>query len=537
MKRIFAAIILTIALSLQAAAPPRGSNQLHELVVFPEMNLSFSFGINFQCGEWVVTKNTDTSVEISKLREELKRRPDNVEQFLQLGNLLDNNGETNESRVCYQKAEQLCRSRITARPQDGLVLTELGKSLWQLDNNEEAESVYRKAVLVSSNEWRCWVGLGNFLATESFPLMFPDNLRSQVTPSPLPPAQQILAYRPLPEALRQAEVSRDEASRCFDQAMKLAPGEPEVFFQRAGFMCVSNWQNCFFRHYRNDEEISSSQWLSAFFSPETIANLQKATGLSSKNYELISIAAYFEWIRALIQANWPTNYTVEMMPEKIRHSIHGAMTRLEDLSDNSDKKTAAGAFENLGFLNMTFGNNQVATTDFRRAVKLDPTREASWDLLLGTMLNSMASPEEIVSVCESHLKYENSARNHLLLAKALVREEKWNEGVAQAEIAGNQEPNNVVPSLLIAAIALKQSEQGNNLSIARTNLAHANIIIQKMPEGDEKKERTREWGLNTIIFYVLNNQLDWAKHTANEFLKLFPDDETAKEILKDLSAS
>jgi len=76
--------------------------------------------------------------------------------------------------------------------------------------------------------------------------------------------------------------------------MTIAPKEPEIFSQRAGFICVSNWQNYSFQHYHNDKKVASSQWLSAFFSLETIANLQKAADLSPKNYEFISAAAYIE---------------------------------------------------------------------------------------------------------------------------------------------------------------------------------------------------------------------------------------------------
>jgi len=471
---------------------------------------------------------------IGKQREELKHQPDDVKQLLHLAYLLDCNNETNESLSCYQKAEQLCRNKVAANPQDSLSLIALGETLDALGKEAEAESSFRKATLVSSNEWRCWVSLGNFLPNEYFFSMFPTNFWSQIVPGQ-PLSQEILDYRPSAEALKKAEAARDEASRCFDQAMVIAPKEPEVFFQRAGYMSSSNWQNCFFLHYRDSEEIDPKKWFLAFFSPETITNLKRAAELKPKDYQYISLAAYFEYFVSVMQAN-ATNFTTDMLPDKTRQSIHSAMTRLENLSEDPNKKIAAGAFENLGFLNMTFENKSEATTDFRRAVALDPTREQAWDLLLLMLLES-ASPnkDEVLAVCESRLKVKASARNHLILAKTFAGMKKWHEASEQAEIARQQETNDIVPPLMLAAIALKQSAQTNNLSIARTNLARANIIQQKMPENDENRKRTREWGLNMIIFYVLNGQLEWAKYTANEFLKLFPNDETAKEILKMLN--
>jgi tetratricopeptide (TPR) repeat protein len=132
-KKILLAIILITANSLHAAAPPRGSDRLRELVVFPEMDVSFSFGTSSQLNGWVVNKNEDLPSEISRLREELKQQPNDIKQLLQLGYLLENNGDTNESKSCYLKAEQLCRNKAAVNPQDGLNLTDLGVALWQLD--------------------------------------------------------------------------------------------------------------------------------------------------------------------------------------------------------------------------------------------------------------------------------------------------------------------------------------------------------------------------------------------------------------------
>ena len=213
--------------------------------------------------------------------------------------------------------------------------------------------------------------------------MFPTNLWGQIVLGQMP-SQEVLDYWPSAEALKKAQMACDEASRCFDRAMLLAPKEPEVFFQRAGFMSSSNWQNCFFRHYRDYEKVSSQKLLMSFLSPETIANLEKAAELKPKDYHYISLAAYFQYFVASLEANL-TNFAPDMLPDKTKQSIHGAMTRLENLSEDPDQKIAAGALENLGILNLKFGNKLAAAANFRRAVSLDPTRETSWDMWLGSL--------------------------------------------------------------------------------------------------------------------------------------------------------
>jgi tetratricopeptide (TPR) repeat protein len=250
MIRLFCVIIFGIVLSSRAAAPPRGSDRLRELVVFPEMTLNFDFALTFRGNTWIITETSNLPDEISRLHEELKQHPDDIKRLLYLGNLLDDNDETNESSSCYLKAEQLCRNKLAVNPQDGLTLIDFGQALHGLDKDEEAESVYRKATLVSANDWRCWVELGNFL-TDGYSSLFPVNLRDQLDPNQMP-SPEILDYHPLPSALEKSEAQCAEASRCFDRAAALAPKEPELFFQRAGYMCSSNYQNCLFRHFRDN---------------------------------------------------------------------------------------------------------------------------------------------------------------------------------------------------------------------------------------------------------------------------------------------
>jgi tetratricopeptide (TPR) repeat protein len=257
--------------------------------------------------------------------------------------------------------------------------------------------------------------------------------------------------------------------------------------------------------------------------------------LSSSNYEYISLAAYFTWFNAMIQAK-ATNYTPDILPDEARKSIHNTMTRLENLSEGSDKKTAAGTLENHGILNTIFGNSQEATVDFRRAASLDPTREQSWDMWLGTLVKS-AAPGELVAICESRLKYKDSARNHLLLAKAFQRQKTWDKAIEQAEIAGKLETNNIVSPLMLAAIALKQSADTNQLSMALKYLYRAKGLLDTMPVNDESRTRWHEFMLNVAIACGLEGTQDGQKLARvylEAVLKSYPEDKEAKEIMSAL---
>ncbi len=531
MIKLLAAIFFAAVLYAKADTQPRGADRLRELVVFPKMSVTFDFGMGSQGNDWAVNKNVDLPGEISRLRGELKQQPDDIKQLLQLGILLDSNDQTNEAQSYYRKAEQLCRDKAAVNPQNGLNLTDLGEALRQLDKHDEAESVYRKATLVSSNEWRCWVELGNFLASEHYFLLFPKNLRSQIVPTHAP-SQGVLDYRPSADALAKSEAFCNEASRCFDRAMALAPKEPEVFFQRAGYMSVSNWQNCFFQYYRGNQKFDSVAWISAFMSKETIANLKKAADLSPQNYDYISLAAYFEWFGAWIQGN-PNDYTPDMLPDATRRSIHDAMARLLTLSQSSDKKLAAGALENLGILNMfIFRDSQATTAYFRQAVSQDPTREQSWDMLLGSIAES-GSPEEKVAVCEARLKQKNSARNHLLLARAFQYQKKWDRAGEQAEAALKIDTNNIVAHVELLALALKKTGDTSSMAKAFEQFTRTEAAYEKLPDSTEKQSRWRELTLNLVILDGLVNTPAYqkaARTSVDAVLQHFPDDKQAREI-------
>jgi Flp pilus assembly protein TadD len=141
----------------------------------------------------------------------------------------------------------------------------------------------------------------------------------------------------------------------------------------------------------------------------------------------------------------------------------------------------------------------------------------------------------LAAACEARLKVRNSARNHLLLSKALVKGSQWNQAAEQAEIALQEETNNVIPPMMLAAIALKEGKPNDDLSVVGSRLERASALIKAMPAGDEKTKRGRELLLNIAIYYALRNEPEKARAYVNEILKHYPDDETVREIANALN--
>jgi tetratricopeptide (TPR) repeat protein len=152
-------------------------------------------------------------------------------------------------------------------------MIDLGDALQGLGKREEAESFFRLATAVSSNEWRCWASLGNHLANDTGSL-FPEGPHGrEIFQALMSSQQEASAYQPPAESLKRLEAEVNEAARCYERAVALAPREPELYLQRAGYVCASNMIDCLIRHYRNNEAIDLKDWLLASWSQKTVADL------------------------------------------------------------------------------------------------------------------------------------------------------------------------------------------------------------------------------------------------------------------------
>src|SRR6185503_18149230 len=123
-----------------------------------------------------------------------------------------------------------------------------GDALHNLGNNIEAESVYRRATLVSSNQWKCWAGLGTFLGDRAYNVLMPKGAGERSPPASL--RMLPLADSQAPETLAASEAMRKESEKCFDRAVSLAPKEVDVFLARAEVQIGYNTIDYLLRYYR-----------------------------------------------------------------------------------------------------------------------------------------------------------------------------------------------------------------------------------------------------------------------------------------------
>jgi hypothetical protein len=530
------AIICLMAYAALGDSPPRGKERLRELAVFPSFQLSLSYEFKMAWDDMWIGGSQEMADEIQEIRGALKKEPGDTERMAHLAYLLNQNNQTNEVRIWSQEVEGLCRKRLDTTPENGWLLVQLGRALNNLGKTNEAESVLRKSVLVASNDWRCPAFLGNLLESDSYSALLPPDLGNQNGPQ-RNQYEVLLEYKPSSEARARSGELHREAARYMDQAVALGRKDPELWLARARFSSQSGQRDYLYQHQSGPTGSPAALLAAQFKAP--IADLRKASELKPKDYKLIYLPAYLEWGTALAdaQATGKANLeTSEIITDAARKLVREAMTRLENLYQQLDKKNEAAALEAHGLLGVMIDaehiKNGASLPDFRRAIALDPLREQSWDFLMGASAES-ASSGELEEICEARLKARDSARNHLLFARHLIREKKWDQGKEQVESAIKLESENVIGKITLAALIIRQSKDAAGLEPAEMQLGAASKLIAQMPDSQEKNDRYREFVLNTYLVNILLNypeSNEKARSVLDEFLRTSPNDEDAKAI-------
>lgn len=528
--------IIFLAFSSRAAAPAHGKQRLRELVILPSMDLNFSFAWNFDGNLWRFGSSGDLREDIASFKRQVNDHPQNIQEWLQLGFLYSLNQQTNESQAAFEKAESLCRERVINRPKDGLLLTQFAKALDELGKDTQAESTYRQATVVSAEEWRTWAGLGIFLAARADAELLPAEMRRNLLPFS-PPPDKVLDYQPPEEALKAAVALAKEADQCMFKAMSLATNEPDAFMQQASFAQTSAMTGFWIHYFQHGKFLDNAAWRATFPAQKSSQAMQKASDLTPKDSRLIATAIYADFMGWFLEHR-PRDYDPSQMPEALIQKVHNGMARLETLANDSDKKTACNALLSIAMLKLLMKGSPADARELaQRAVQLDPRQEQAWDMWLAGSLADNASAEQLLKICESRLKQNNSANNHLLMAKALIKDSKWAEADAQTQEAIKLEPENVMAQIMGIAICIHQSTDDETLKKCLGSFVAVTQILAKTLDSKEKQNHWREAMLNQAIAQELYSGQDYRKEAraaVDDVLKHFPDDGDAKEILEAL---
>jgi tetratricopeptide (TPR) repeat protein len=511
--------LLTVLVA-RGVTPDVGKDRLRNLVKLPTITFQADWTFDPERGFALGSEAQDVRAQIADLLSGLKDDVSDARDEEKLGELYEAVGEGQDAEKSWTLAAEFYRQRAGSQSDDGVLLAEFGRSLEGAGKLVEAESVLRRAVRAAPNEWRCRVALGRFLDREA--------RRSVLAAASADGA----SGKPSATGVSLAQGRMDEAGDCFDRAVALAPAEPEVWFRRGMHRCLRKMVLNEIRFARGDDD-TIADIFEGCFSPESLADLQHAARLSPDDYQLIGATALFEIYTITDrkrQAALPFSW--EALPGKTQDSLRGAMAQLDNLSQNGNPRTAAGALEVLGILEgpvLHEPNRCIAS--LRRALAIQPSREHAWEVLVATLAQGHRY-DELLAVCEEQVKQTNSARTHLLLAKAYEKLKQWDDSEVAARMAASEDGDEFSADLSLAALLLKRSGTDDTaLPEADEWLKRSETALNKTPPLLRNREQVIDLTLTRGIYYALTGEMDTARKFVQTVIERDKNNKLARDIL------
>ncbi len=512
----FAFAWLLAVLPAPGVTPDVGKEELRKLIKLPTIVFQSDWTFDAERGFELGSQAQDVRARIADLEAGLKDDTGDAQAEGELGELYQATGDSESAQKAWTLAAQSYRKRVEAQSDDGVLLAGFGLSLEGAGNTAEAESVLRRAVQVAPKEWRCRVALARFLDREARRSMI-DNADD----------------KPAADDVSLAQSRMNEAGECLDRAVALAPKESEVWFRRGMHRCARQMVLNQIRIAGGGPDAPSDIFEDCF-SPESLKDLQQASRLSPDDYELIATTALFE-VYTIADGKGQVGMgalTWDVLPAQSQASLHGALVRLENLGQAGNPRTAAAALEALGILEgPVLHQPDRCMATMRQALVLAPSREHAWEVLMATLART-GRYDELLTVCEEQVRMTNSARTHLLLAKAHEKLKQWGDAEAEARAAAMDNPGDFTADLSLAALLLKHSgDDASALADADDWLRRAEIALGNTPPLLRSREQVIELTLMRGIYFALTDEMDTARKFVKTVIERDRDNKLAQEIL------
>jgi tetratricopeptide (TPR) repeat protein len=427
------------------------------------------------------------------------------------------------ARQAFERSVELYRRQVKAHPRDGRLLAQFSIVLHAARRRPEAERVARQAVTVAPQEWRGWAALGDVLDTRAGQVLFGSSANTEAMDwASFQRLNRLIQKPPSPELLGRWRKLSDEARRCIDRAVALAPREPEAHVARVKFRVSHGVQRLLFGDERPRTPADAQRMMfEIMLSPGTVADLQQVARLRPRDTHAIATGIFCEIFSAALQKGLeidPGDEEVwDMLPEKTKASAREAKARLENLSRDKEIRTAAGASALLGLLQMVMNDGQAAEASLRRAIMLDPSHEHAWDLL-AIVMEGRVGEEGVVEACVELLKQKDSVQGRLTVARVHEKSDELLEAEEQVRAALKLQPNSFTANLALAILLLKADEERSTLAQVGKQLEKMGKLAGKAASPDE---RTR-YALARGIYYSRIGDLARARQVLQRVPKAEP---------------
>jgi tetratricopeptide (TPR) repeat protein len=448
--RKFVLPLLLVVLTGPARAGEVDKVKLRKAVYLPTFSLAAGIGFSSEDGLVLMGDVRDIPAEIAALEKTLKGDDSDADRYYRLGRLYDKLKDK-KAEQATDRAVEIYRRQLQARPDDGRLLAALGRALDAAGKTAEAETVLNRAIQAAPKEWSAWAARGHFLTG-----------RAQATllhgSTDLTAVFQAIVTRQVPPAdLARSRADFQEALRCLDEAVRLAPDEPGARSERALFRFTCG----FFQAGMQVRAGQRANPMAAVFCDDCLADVKQLARLCPADPRAVGIAAAFEVL--MFMAHNPDKVksvaqAADALPADSRKSVREDLDRLEQIAKGQDVEAAARAEEIQGLLSfMAFPDKTGTEHHLRRALALSPQRDQSWDLLLGTLARDERYQDCLTAALE-RLRHKDNAHNRFLAAKTYEYLNDYARAEEQVRLGLAREPDDLHCRLALAALLLRHDE-------------------------------------------------------------------------------
>lgn len=533
-NRFLAALLLLALVSCGGSARALDRDKLRQAVPLPQMNMSFGF--SFGNGPDAPPDDAAARAQIATL----EAAPASAEGLLRLGRLYSQVKDYDRAKATYARAVPLWREALAARPDDVALWVQLGAALRGAAQADEAEAILRRSAQIAPQNVSAWTGLGDVLLAQVNLILIPSqvefhtNLGATPTFEGLSAAQ--LDARPTPDAIARAQALLDEAGASYERAVQAAPRDPAAIAARMKFRSAGALLRGLLQGLRANETAtlkealskSASNTMAVILSPENVADLQTSARLRPDDISAQGAAA-FATVAAFLTRNergFPLKGGLESLPAPVAAPVREVMERLESLAQGGGKNEAT-ALEALGIMRFVLGD-PLAIDTLRRAVALDPTLGQGWEILAG-MLVSDNRFYELATLIQSRLQRQDTARNHLLLAKVYDKMNRPQDVETQVRAALEREPDDLTANLARIALLLRAGDT------AQAEEPLARTAKRLAPAAKPSRQQTLDYGLLRGIFLALSDESAAARQQLQTVLTSDPKNQAAQKALAALN--
>jgi tetratricopeptide (TPR) repeat protein len=441
-------VILSLTAVACAAIPKGdGKQELQRLVRLPRLEFASPLAFERASGFVVFPNEGAASAEAAEAVKEAKGTPADAQLHLEAARIFARGGDVPSSIRSYARAVDLFGKKVELEPGNAAALIGLMDACLGLGRFGEAQAALDKAALIDAEEagfaaarfhtekaWSAFVGEENRFSNSGFLELLESGVRRR-------------GATRVETARRELEAATKE----FDQN---SPGKNARFLeQRAAFRSFRAAMLTAFSQVQGGEK-SARQLRRSLFTPEALTDLNRVAELRPEEPQAVALAAFANALgenAGDMASAWPQLRT------EGRAKVLEACRQMERIAESGSKR-AGEAAELLGCARVFLMNDYAGgQRSFREALRVEPMRERSWDLLVLAVATA-GTAVELVDTCEERAALLPNARSSVMLIKSYDRQGDATRAELNALIASGVYPHDFYVNLSLAAVLLKRED-------------------------------------------------------------------------------